>query len=336
MRFSFLVLLIIVFVTSSCSRSVNDPCENKNPVSEFIIDTNKLICFESIDSYDLNYIAKEKLVINARLFMPKDKQEIYNAIVLTHGSGGIRRYHQKYVELLTNMGYVVFQIDHYAARRIKYDKTFSKVSGLTFMNDAYSALNLIKKNKKINNVGYLGWSQGGVGPILSHFEFINELIPTDYRFQAAAAIYPYCGFTFPDNFKTKTPLLIITGADDDLTPEAACRNIYSKFFKNGDDKISFISMKEARHGFDNPFLYFGITFDKLPNLKIINDECTLTINNKGEIKNLKGVVINTPQISEFFLNKCSFKGVRVEYNAEATKKTLKHIEMFFLKKLATK
>ena len=335
MRSYFFVLITIIFLTASCSRNVEDPCVDKNPVLKITLDTNKLVCFESIDSYDLNYKGKDKIIINGKLFIPKDKKDIYNAVILTHGSGGIRRYHQKYIELITNLGYVVFQIDHYAARKIKYDKTFSKVSGITFMNDAYSALNILKKNKKINNVGYLGWSQGGVGPILSHFEFVNEIAPTNYRFQAAAAIYPYCGFTFPDNFKTTTPLLMITGADDDLTPEAACRNIYSKFFRD-DEKISFISMKGARHGFDNPFLYFGITFDKLPNLKIINNECTLTVTKDGEISNLDGIIINSPEISEYFLNKCSYKGVTVKYNSEATKKTLKNIETFFLKNLSTK
>ena len=334
MRTYFFVLFTIVFLTASCSRNVKDPCINKDPVSEIIIDSNKVVCFESTDSYDLNYKNKRKIVINGKLFIPTIEKDLYDVVVLTHGSGGIRRYHQKYVDLLNQVGFIVFQIDHYAARKIKYDKTFSKVSGITFMNDAYSALNILKKSKKVNNVGYLGWSQGGVGPILSHFEFVNEIIPTEYRFQAAAAIYPYCGFTFPDNFQTITPLLIITGADDDLTPEAACRNIYSKFLRD-EKRISFISMENARHGFDNPFLYFGITFDKLPNLKIINNECTLTINNNGEIKNLNGIIINTPEISEYFLNKCSFKGVTVKYNSEATKKTLKEIKTFFTKNLST-
>ena len=333
MRSSILVLLIVVFLTSSCTRDVEDPCEGNVPVLNISIESNKLICFESVDSYDLNYKDKERIIINGKLFIPKNKQKFYNAVILTHGSGGIRRYHTKYIKLLNEMGYVVFQLDHYSARKIKYDKTFSKVSGLTFMNDAYYALNILKRNKRISNVGYLGWSQGGVGPILSHFEFVNKLIPTNYRFQAAVAIYPYCGFTFPDNFKTQTPLLMITGSDDDLTPEAACRNIYSKFLRN-DKRIDFISMRGARHGFDNPFLYFGITFDKLPNLKIINNDCTLTINNNGEIQNLKGIVINTPKISEYFLDKCSFKGVTVKYNSEATERTLKHLENFFLKYLS--
>ena len=318
---------------ASCSRKISDPCENTNPQTTIDINSDMIVCFESIDSYDLNYINKKKITINGELFLPKVKSEIYDAVIMTHGSGGKRRYHNKYVDLLTESGLIVFQIDHYSARKIKYDKTFSKVSGITFMNDAYAALSLLKTNTRINNVGYLGWSQGGVGPILSHFKFVNDLMPIDHRFQSAVAIYPYCGFTFPGSSETETPLLMITGADDDLTPEDACRNLYSKFFRN-DGKIEFLSIENARHGFDNPFLYFGFTFERLPNLMVMNLDCTLTITSEGEIQNMNGTIINTPELSEYFLNKCSIKGVTVKYNAKATKITLDKVQKFFTKTLA--
>ena len=317
---------------ASCSRKITDPCENTAPQTTIDVKSDTIVCFESIDSYDLNYTNKKKITINGELFLPKVKSEIYDAVIMTHGSGGKRRYHNKYVDLLTESGLIVFQIDHYSARKIKYDKTFSKVSGITFMNDAYAALSLLKTNIRINNIGYLGWSQGGVGPILSHFKFVNDLIPTDHRFQSAVAIYPYCGFTFPGSSETESPLLMITGADDDLTPEDACRNLYSKFFRN-DGKIEFLSIENARHGFDNPFLYFGFTFERLPNLMVMNLDCTLTITGEGEIQNMNGTIINTPELSEYFLNKCSIKGVTVKYNAKATKITLDKVQKFFTKTL---
>ena len=317
---------------ASCSRKITDPCEDINPQSTIDVEADALVCFVSIDSYDLNYTNKNKITINGELFLPEIKKEVYNAVIMTHGSGGKRRYHNKYIDLLTDSGLIVFQIDHYSARKIKYDKTFSKVSGITFMNDAYAALDLLKSSNKIKNIGYLGWSQGGVGPILSHFKFVNDLIAADHKFQSAVAIYPYCGFTFPGASETETPLLMITGADDDLTPEAACRNLYSKFFRN-DGKIEFISIENARHGFDNPFLYFGFTFEKLPNLMVMNLDCTLTITNNGEIQNMNGTIINTPELSEFFLNKCSVKGVTVKYNSKATKITLDKVQKFFVKTL---
>ncbi len=317
---------------ASCSRKITDPCEDINPQSTIDVEADALVCFVSIDSYDLNYANKNKITINGELFLPEIKKEVYNAVIMTHGSGGKRRYHNKYIDLLTDSGLIVFQIDHYSARKIKYDKTFSKVSGITFMNDAYAALDLLKSSNKIKNIGYLGWSQGGVGPILSHFKFVNDLIAADHKFQSAVAIYPYCGFTFPGASETETPLLMITGADDDLTPEAACRNLYSKFFRN-DGKIEFLSIENARHGFDNPFLYFGFTFEKLPNLMVMNLDCTLTITNNGEIQNMNGTIINTPELSEFFLNKCSVKGVTVKYNSKATKITLDKVQKFFVKTL---
>ena len=319
-------------LSTSCSKKISDPCEDMNPQTTISIESDALVCFESVDSYDLNYTNKKKITINGELFLPKVKRDIYNAVIMTHGSGGKRRYHDKYIDLLTKSGLVVFQIDHYSARKIKYDKTFSKVSGITFMNDAYAALSLLKTNTQINSVGYLGWSQGGVGPILSHFKFVNDLIPIDHKFQSAVAIYPYCGFTFPGSSETETPLLMITGADDDLTPEAACRNLYSKFFRD-DGKIEFVSIENARHGFDNPFLYFGFTFDKLPNLMVMNVDCTLTITNDGEIQNMNGTIINTPELSEYFLDKCSIKGVTVKYDSDATKITLNKVKKFFMKTL---
>ena len=324
--------VLAVMLMASCSKKISDPCENINPQSTLDIESNVYVCFESIDSYDLNYTNKKKITISGELFLPEVKRDYYNAVIMTHGSGGKRRYHNKYVDLLTDSGLIVFQIDHYSARKIKYDKTFSKVSGITFMNDAYAALSLLKTNSKINNIGYLGWSQGGVGPILSHFKFVNDLLPIDHRFQSAVAIYPYCGFTFPGSSETETPLLMITGADDDLTPEAACRNLYSKFFRN-DGKIEFVSIENARHGFDNPFLYFGFTFERLPNLMVMNLDCTLTITDDGEIQNMNGTIINTPELSEYFLNKCSIKGVTVKYNSNATKITLDKVQEFFIKTL---
>jgi hypothetical protein len=51
---------------------------------------------------------------------------------------------------------------------------------------------------------------------------------------------------------------------------------------------------------------------------------------------MKGVVINTPKISEYFLDKCSFKGVTVKYNHDATKRALIEVSAFFDKYLSRK
>ena len=233
--------------------------------------------------------------------------------------------------MLNEHGYVVFQIEHYTNRGIKYDKTFSKMSGVTFMNDAYKALNLVKTHPKINKIGYIGWSQGGVGPILSHFKYVTDFINDGkINFDASIAIYPFCGFTFPKDSITTIPLLILTGSDDKLTPEKACKNLHEKF--NKDNKITHISLEGATHGWDNLFLYFGFFLKKLPSLDIINNDCTVTISNKGAIMTLNKKIISNPALHEELLYDCSSKGVELKYNPEAAHKTkiliLDHLEKY--------
>ena len=326
------VLLTFLFI-AGCSNTKINPCNNTTKVHSSInTEIDEKICFKSIDSYDLNYKDKPEIIIHGNLVFPKAKKDKYNAIILSHGSGGLRKYHNSYIDLLTNNGYVVFQIDHYRSRNIKYDKTFSKVSGITFMNDSFKALELIKTHPKIDKVAYIGWSQGGVGPILSHFRKATDLINSSMNlFDASVAIYPYCGFTFNKLAKTNNPLLMLTGRDDDLTPEQACINIYKKFSTN-ENKIKHISLEGARHGYDNPFLFFGFTFDKLPSLHIINDECTLTISNIGEMKTISNNKVSGPKESAELLDKCSTKGVSVKYSPYATEKT--YVEIIeFLKRI---
>ena len=79
-----------MLLATSCSRQISDPCEGKNPQTSLSIESNNLICFESIDSYDLNYTNKKNITINGELFIPDVKKDYYNAVVMTHGSGGKR------------------------------------------------------------------------------------------------------------------------------------------------------------------------------------------------------------------------------------------------------
>ena len=326
--------LILAFLFSGCAVFRSDPCMNNIITSNLSSFSNSTVCFKTVDSYDLDYKNKQKINIYGNLYFPEVEAKQYNAVILSHGSGGLRRYHKKYVELLNSAGYVVFQLDHYMGRSIKYDKTFSKVSGITFMNDAYFALNLLRTHPKIDKIAYIGWSQGGVGPILSHFNHISTKL-TKKNFDASVAIYPYCGFTFNKTVKTDTPLLIITGRSDDLTPEKSCQNIHEKF-QTADNLIEYISIEDARHGFDNPFLFFGITFDDLPSLNIINDKCTLTITDNGEIMNLNGRLIPGPSESEKLLKECSTPGVTVQYSRRATNLTSEAIINFFSERLNNK
>ena len=48
---------------TSCSRKISDPCENTNPQTIIDVHSEAIVCFESIDSYDLNYTNKKNITL---------------------------------------------------------------------------------------------------------------------------------------------------------------------------------------------------------------------------------------------------------------------------------
>ena len=61
---SFLLFLLVAIIISSCSRNKKDPCENQEPKSSINATSDMLVCFESVDSYDLDYIGKKNIIIS--------------------------------------------------------------------------------------------------------------------------------------------------------------------------------------------------------------------------------------------------------------------------------
>ena len=72
---SFLLFLLITVIISSCSRTKIDPCENQAPKSAINATSDMLVCFKSVDSYDLDYTGKKRVVINGQLYFPDTKKK---------------------------------------------------------------------------------------------------------------------------------------------------------------------------------------------------------------------------------------------------------------------
>ena len=86
------VLLMFLIVTG-CSNTKINPCSDETKVySSINIEIDKKVCFKSIDSYDLNYNKKPEIIIYGNLIFPKIKKSEYDAVILSHGSGGLRQH----------------------------------------------------------------------------------------------------------------------------------------------------------------------------------------------------------------------------------------------------
>ena len=66
---------------TSCAKKIEDPCINKSAETVIKQNMNGSICFESIDSYDLNYKNKSRILINGELFYPNIKRDYYDSWV---------------------------------------------------------------------------------------------------------------------------------------------------------------------------------------------------------------------------------------------------------------
>ena len=67
--------LVLIFLLSGCAILRTDPCELYEVSSSLKTTNDQPICFETIDSYDLNYSGKRNINIYGKLFFPKDKQK---------------------------------------------------------------------------------------------------------------------------------------------------------------------------------------------------------------------------------------------------------------------
>ena len=95
MTLRLLSLIIITLLTVACSKRITDPCVGIEPITQVNLESENILCFVSTDSYDLDYRDKKSIVINAQLYLPEIESQEYNAVIMTHGSGGKRRYHKK-------------------------------------------------------------------------------------------------------------------------------------------------------------------------------------------------------------------------------------------------
>jgi dienelactone hydrolase len=108
-----------------------------------------------------------------------------------------------------------------------------------------------------DRVALMGWSNGG-GTVMRTIEARAGARPADLPsgdFRAAVAFYPGCvnpsrGKEGRD-WRTRIPLMILFGADDDWSPPDACRNLAEAAGKRG-EAMEFIAYPGAYHAFDAP------------------------------------------------------------------------------------
>jgi dienelactone hydrolase len=193
-------------------------------------------------------------VITGRLFLPPGAGP-FPAVVGLHGSGGYAPAHDRWATRLTASGYAMFLVDSYTPRGYReiISVGLSTIPVELRVKDAVGALEYLQTRKEINpkQIAVLGWSQGATTAVATTATMRQTLIAkTAPHFAAAIALYPRC-----DQYMTNTqpvgdtPLLVLMGAADTVTPAAACDTLFDAWLSKG-AAVRLVVYPGMQHNFD--------------------------------------------------------------------------------------
>lgn len=199
------------------------------------------VTFRAASPADSNVLFK----IRGKLLKPYGEGP-FPAIVLLHGSLGIRRYHYTWMERLAGWGYTALLVDSLGSRTdLDPGMEALDLSLATLLQDAYDARSYLEGLGYVDSrrIAVMGWEQGGWA-ILSEPDEAAEIQNAGKPFQAAIAFYPYCAVS-PD--VSNAPLLVLIGDQDRWCPADRCT---MPLKRKGRHEITIKTYKGAHHCFD--------------------------------------------------------------------------------------
>jgi dienelactone hydrolase len=179
-------------------------------------------------------------------------------VILLHGSGGLPPRHTRgrafYADLaawIRTQRYIAFLVDSFSARQLPY-----RGAGVTAMRSVDRAFDVLGAVKHLETLPYvqrqkiavIGWSHGGGAAIAARNRQGRH---PELLVSATVAYYPPCrDFSW---FSGTTPLLILMGDQDLLTPADDCRPLAQEARRRG-QPVELIVYPNATHAFDGESL----------------------------------------------------------------------------------
>jgi dienelactone hydrolase len=144
----------------------------------------------------------------------------------------------------------------------------------------------------------MGFSKGGIAAVYSVYVPIRDRIATKGReFALHVAYYPWCGLLLRQPVTTGAPVLIQSGALDDVVPAERCQDLVNTSRSaDGPPNMKVIVHPNARHGFDHPLLSM---FGKLPLSEASPAHCLLEEQSDGQFRERQtGLLVNRENLRE--------------------------------------
>jgi dienelactone hydrolase len=140
------------------------------------------------------------------------------------------------------------------------------VSTASMLADAFGGLDVLSADPRIDpgRIGVMGFSKGAIAALYAAYRDVARAVaPAERRFALHVAYYPWCGLRLRRPVTTGAPVLIQTGALDDLVPPRRCADLIgasrgpqgegSRGAAKAPD-MRLVVLPGARHAFDHPLL----------------------------------------------------------------------------------
>lgn len=181
-----------------------------------------------------------------RVFRPEGPGP-FPAVLLVSGCDGFsppmapRLYERRAAEFRSR-GYVVVFVDYLGRRGLR--SCAASVTHEDAARDLVAEAAVLASQSFIDRgrIAAVGWSYGGRAVLIAQ----SERGRGPLAFSRAVAFYPDCRALEP--WKTTMPVLMLLGADDDMTPPRLCEEAARKFAPPG--VVTTVVYPGALHGFD--------------------------------------------------------------------------------------
>ncbi|MFN3231966.1 MAG: dienelactone hydrolase family protein [Alphaproteobacteria bacterium] len=188
------------------------------------------------------------------------------AVVMLHSGVGQGSQDWFYARLLNEWGIAVLAIDSFSPRNVKNTVgDQSLVSEGSILADAFAGLNYLSEHPNIdaNRIAAMGFSKGATPTLLAGLtRYRDRLAHGDNRFAAHVGYYPWCGFAFINHKTTGSPILVMSGENDLVTPADLCEKLVERWaLSNPDTDIEMITYPDAGHAFEYPHPFLEMVGD---------------------------------------------------------------------------
>jgi dienelactone hydrolase len=319
----------LVFAFSGCMVSEN----NNKPIQSLSGGETGKIYFESSNPYSYNHFLDGtdndgKVTVFGILKIPKSPIDKVGAIIFVHGSGGLRKHHERWLKAFNETGIATFRLSSFKPRGISRTVgSQTEVTSSMMTADAYNALKLLSTHPRVDKdrIGIMGSSKGGTVSMVSAWEPVRKaMVGGDLKFALHIALYPFC-YGFENIQMTGAPMLILVGEKDDWTHPEPCIECADALKDAGND-VNIIVYPNAYHAFDSNI---EVTFlEEALNM----DKCRAIIKSNGlAIETTSGLSMDNPETLKKVWEICAKRGAHVGKNDSARRKSLEDVNKFVTK-----